>query len=100
MANIQKLVGEYLDTHPSIKDCMKKDLVNYSKLSRQISADLGLRKFDAVLVACRRYSSKLDRSSVDEDRIKGLLDKSKVRVKDKIVAVVLERNRSMEVLKF
>ena len=58
MANITKLTEHYISEHPSIKDALKKGLINYSKLTRQIAEDMDIelkKNFDAILIACRRY---------------------------------------------
>jgi len=51
--NIKKAVFAYIEGRPSIKDCLKKGLINYSSLTRQIIKDLGITEddFDATLIA-------------------------------------------------
>lgn len=92
MPNITKLAEKYIKEHPSIKDCLKKGLVNYSSLSRQISNETGIKQFDAILIACRRFSKKLKKESVLEDKIIEVLKKSKIETKNKIIAIVLEKD--------
>ena len=92
MPNITKLTENYVLEHPSIKDCLKNNLVNFSSLSRKIAEelDLNMRKnFDAILIACRRFQRKLKKEETFESRI---LKKSKVEIKNKIIAIVLERD--------
>jgi len=91
--SITKTVEEYISKSPSIKYCLKKDLVNFSSLSRIILEELGLGKknFDAVLVACRRYKDKI-RSGYSEKNIINVLKSSRVEIKNKVVAFVLEKN--------
>jgi len=38
--NITKLSEKYINEHPSIKDCVRKGLINYSSLTRQIASEL------------------------------------------------------------
>ncbi len=93
--NITKLTEKYIREHPSIKDCVRKGLINYSALTRKISKELNLdlnKNFDAILIACRRYFGKVNKEAVLEERILGLLKKSKVEVKNKIIAVIVEKN--------
>ncbi|MFC1691575.1 ACT domain-containing protein, partial [Nanoarchaeota archaeon] len=89
MPNITKLTEKYILEHPSIKDCLKKGLINYSALTRQISKDHKIEAFDAVLIACRRYKRKLKIDKANEENILEILKKSKIETKNKIVAVVL-----------
>ncbi|MBI1935954.1 hypothetical protein HYS31_05925 [Candidatus Woesearchaeota archaeon] len=95
MPSITKLAEEYVLEHPSIKDCLKSGLVNYSSLSRQIASDLGLspkKSFDAILIACRRLRRKLKKEDAFEKRIIKILKESKIEIKNKVIAVVLEKD--------
>ena len=95
MVNITKLTESYIAEHPSIKDALKKGMVNYSKLTRQIAKDLNLdlkKNFDAILIACRRYYRKVKDEAILEKKIRDLLQQSKVEMKNRIIAVVLEKN--------
>jgi len=69
MANITKLTEQYIAEHPSVKDCLKKGLINYSSLTRKLCKDLNLdlkKNFDAILIACRRYHRKISKETVIE----------------------------------
>ncbi|MBU0628652.1 MAG: ACT domain-containing protein [Nanoarchaeota archaeon] len=93
--NITKLTETYIDSHPSVKDCVRKGLINYSALTRKMSEDLGLDlkdNFDAILIACRRYYSKIKKEAGLEDKIIGILKKSKLEVKNKIMVAVVEKS--------
>jgi len=93
--NITKLSEKYINEHPSIKDCVRKGLINYSSLTRQIASDSGLdlkKNFDAILIACRRYFRKVKKEDVLEKKIIDILKQSKLEVKNKIVVVVVEKD--------
>ena len=93
--NITKLTENYILEHPSIKDCLKNGLVNYSSLSRQIASDLKLdikKNFDAILIACRRLKIKLKKEETFENKILKILKESKIEIKNKVIAVVLEKD--------
>ena len=95
MANITKLTEQYISEHPSIKDCLKKGLINYSSLTRQLctDSDLDLKKnFDAILIACRRYHRKIGKEAVLENKIIKILKDSKLEVKNKIDVVLVEKD--------
>ncbi len=92
--NITKASEEYIMAHPSVKDCLKNGLINYSSLSRSIASELKLdtkKNFDAILIACRRFKRKLKKDGTLEAKILKILKESKVEIKNKIVAVVLEK---------
>ena len=95
MVNVTKLTEDYISEHPYVKDCLKKDLINYSSLTRQICADLDLnlnKNFDAVLIACRRYFRKIISEATTEKKIIDILKNSKIEVKNKINSIILEKN--------
>ena len=95
MVNITKLTEDYIAEHPFVKDCLKRGLINYSSLTRQICRDLNLdlkRNFDAVLIACRRFYSKIKSDATTEKKILEILQNSKIEVKNKINAIIIEKN--------
>ncbi len=92
--NITKVAEQYIAERPSVRDCLKKRLVNYSKLSRQLIKENGLKgsDFDAVLIALRRYFWKLSKTAATEEKIRALLSKSRIDIKTKIVVVVIDKH--------
>ena len=91
--SIQKSVEEYISGSNNIRDCLKKNLVNYSALTRKISKELNFKAkdFDAVLVACRRYGEKIRKKTGYERPIKKLLKNSKLEIKNKVAVAVVEK---------
>jgi len=95
VANITKLTEQYIAEHPSIKDCLKKGLINYSSLTRKLSQELNLdikKNFDAILIACRRYHRKVSKEPILENKIIKILKDSKLEVKNKIVVILVEKD--------
>ena len=92
--NITKITESYVEGHPSIRDCVKKRLINYSRLSREIlhSSNLSKESFDAVLIACRRYYRKILNAGILEDQILAIMSKSKLEVRNKIAVAVLYKD--------
>lgn len=85
----------YIDTHPSIKDCVSKGLVNYSALARKIMKDIGVDNEEAVMIACRRYASKLGRSSNHEMEILSVLKDSRLEMRTKTCIVTAKNDWSV-----
>jgi len=95
LVNVTKLTEDYISEHPYVKDCLKKGLINYSSLTRQICSDVDLnlkKNFDAVLIACRRYFRKIRSEATTEKKIIDILKNSKIEVKNKINSIILEKN--------
>lgn len=94
MATTTELTEKYISEHPSIKDCLKKEVINYSKLSRFIAKELSIERttsMEAILIACRRYSEKIKSKKAQEDEVINLLKNSELEIKNKITAVIVEK---------
>jgi len=89
--SIAERTRAYIDAHPSVKDCISKDLINYSSLARQIMKDLGIKNEEAVMIACRRYAVKLAKSDHERDILR-ILANSRLEVKTKICIVTAKND--------
>ncbi len=99
--NITKLTEKYIQEHPTIRDCLKKGLVNYSALSRQIAIDLELdpkKNFDALLIAARRYQAKVRQEKSSQEKILSILKQSRVEIKNRMAVFVLEKSAPQKTL--
>jgi len=99
--NTAKATEDYVNSHPSVRDCLAKNLINYSKLARQIADELKMNKkssFEAVLIACRRLQEKLRKARANEDSIMAILKQSKLEMKNRVIAVVLAKGTHYESL--
>ena len=94
MPTTTELTQKYLAEHPSIKDCLKHGIINYSKLSRKIASELNLEKktsIEAILIACRRYELKLKEKHTLEGKILEILKKSELEIKNRIIVVIVDK---------
>ncbi|HEX9908833.1 MAG TPA: ACT domain-containing protein [Thermoplasmata archaeon] len=82
-----ELTRKYIDRHPSVRDCISKDLINYSSLSRLIMKETGIKNEEAVLAASRRYAMKLAKTDFEGDIIR-LLEESRLELKTRICIVI------------
>jgi len=89
--SIAERTRAYIDAHPSIKDCIAKDLINYSSLARAIMGEIGLKNEEAVMIACRRYAAKLGKQD-HESAILGILTRSRLEMKTKICIVTAKND--------
>lgn len=99
MTTTTKLTEKYLAEHPSIRDCLKHGIINYSKLSRKIANELDIEKktsLEAILIACSRYEAKLKEEKILEDKILEILKKSELEIKNKIVVAIIDKKSYME----
>ena len=99
MPTTTELTENYLIEHPSVKDCLKKGIINYSRLARKIGKELGIEKrssMEAILIACRRFALKIKTEPVLEEKILTILKKSELEIKNKIAAVILNKRASFD----
>ncbi|MBR2255152.1 MAG: ACT domain-containing protein [Candidatus Methanomethylophilaceae archaeon] len=90
--SIAELTRVYIDSHPSIKDCIAKGLINYSSLARMIMKDVGLTNEEAVMIACRRYASKLSVTTDHEISILRILKDSRLEMRTKTCIVTAKND--------
>jgi len=94
MASTAALTEKFISTHLSIKDCLKKGLINYSALSKFIAKQLGLEKKasrEAIAIAAIRFKDKIENKQWENNVIK-LFKKSNLEIKNNIVAFTLEKH--------
>jgi hypothetical protein len=84
---IAEMTRKYIDRHPSIRDCISKDLVNFSSLARLIMKETGVKHEEAVLAASRRYAAKLSKTDF-EGAIMNVFQESRLELKTRISIVV------------
>ena len=82
-ASTAQVVRDYIDTHPSIKDCLKLGVINLSALARRIMDEEGVRSEEAALIACRRYEQD-PKERLNQDAILKVLKRSKIEMRTKV----------------
>lgn len=94
MPTVTEITEKYIQEHRSIKECLKKGLINYSALSRLITKDLEIGRgvsSEAILVASRRYKDKIRQASYD-DKILSLFKNSNIEIKNNIAVFTIDKN--------
>lgn len=94
MVTTAELTEKYISEHPSVKDCLKKNLINYSKLARMVAKDLNIENKtskEAILIAARRFARKLKDEASQEEKIRNILKKGELEIKNKIVIFIIEK---------
>lgn len=96
LMNISRLSKDYIAQHHSLKECLRRGLINYSALAREICDSSGIKQFDAVLVACRRLASRLKSQTSEAKRIRALLRQARLELKNRIAVAIIEKPRDFE----
>ncbi len=92
--NISATIRNYLVSRPHVRECLRRGLINYSALAREICNDRGLEQFDAVLKACRREQDRIQNRAPLEAPIAALLSRARLRVKTQIVVAIVAKEDS------
>ena len=77
----------YIDEHPSIRDALRDDLVNFAFLARKILSERALRNEEAVEIALRRYQREMRSASAALDAIRGVLRTSRLEVRGRMALI-------------
>lgn len=100
MKSATSLTEDYIREHRSIKDCLKKGILNYSALARLIAKDENVEKKtskEAILVAARRFRVKISGSMMEDDII-ALFKKSNIEIKNNVFIYTLEKTQFPDAL--
>jgi len=78
--SVAKKTIEFINEFPFIIHGLRKNLINYSSLARFIQRETGIKNFDAILVALRRYQRRV-RSVESGKKIMDLFRKSRMEIR-------------------
>jgi len=94
--SVTRITQKYIAEHPSIKDCLLKGLINYSALAREVCDFHQIKRFDAVLIACRRYLERMKSQPTREKKIVNLIKAARIKLKNKMLIAIIEKPRDFE----
>ncbi len=95
--SISKAVRRTLSSKPSVVDCLKLDLINYSALARMLSQELGIRNEQAIVSAIKRHKHELDSFDVDVQTRK-LLANSTIELRPDVAVLSFPKNTNWKPL--
>lgn len=82
-----EIARRYIEEHPSIRDCLGYDIINFTSLGRKIRGDTGLANQEAVEVACRRYRRQMRTEHPLEGRVLEVVKASRLEVRTRVVII-------------
>jgi hypothetical protein len=88
MSSAPQKVRDYLAARPSIVECLRLGIVNYSALAREIGSPSAR---DALVQALSRYQARLKRARSTEDRLARVLQRVEVIVRTNVTLFQLTR---------
>ena len=94
--NVTRATQRYIAEHPSIKECLRRGLINYSALAREVCGHHSITRFDAVVVACRRHFSRIKSQQSQEKKVRGLVKAAKLQMQNKMITAIIDKPRDFE----
>lgn len=95
--DISLLVQHYFLSHPSAMDLLGRGALNVAAIARIIGDENGNKHYGAIAAAVRRFSARVGvKKTAHENRIRALISKSKVEIKDRMIVIVIEKPREMD----
>jgi hypothetical protein len=79
----------YIESRPSIRDCLRYDIVNFTALARRIRSETGLASQEAIEIACRRYRRQMAPATADEERLRTVLRASHLQIRTHVAVVTV-----------
>jgi hypothetical protein len=91
--SIAKEAQSYIFENEYARKSLKKNIVNFSRLARNIikDKDLKAKDMDAVVVALRRIQHSMRKEHIHEQEIIKLLSLSSMEIKNKISVIITEK---------
>jgi hypothetical protein len=80
---------QYIDEHPSIRETLRDDLVNYTALARRVESESGTTSEEAVTVAVRRYQRGLALEDPTLENVRKIVRESRLEVHARVAIVRL-----------
>ena len=94
-----QLVKEEIASSLFVNEALKKGLINYSALARELLPKIKIKNkkanFSSVLIAIQRYYDEVNEKKSNETELKKIISKSELIVKNKIISFTFERNKKV-----
>jgi hypothetical protein len=85
----------YIDEHPSIREALREDLVNFAFLARKIQAEREIRNGEAVEMACRRYHQELRAEKGRSPGLDRVLSRSRLEVRSRVALLRIREDAAI-----
>lgn len=81
------ITRSYIEEHPSIREALSADLLNYTALARKIQAERSVANEEAVTIACRRYERGMRVETPELKAVRSILQRSRLQVHSRVAIV-------------
>jgi hypothetical protein len=90
-----EVARRYIEDHPSVRDCLSHDIINFTSLGRRIREETGLANQEAVEVACRRYQRQMRAERPLEARVMEIVKASRLEVRTRVAIITARHDWSL-----
>jgi hypothetical protein len=87
--NVADETRRYIDSRPSVRDCLLYDIVNFTALARRIRRDTGLGSQEAVEIACRRYRRQMQAETTHEEQLRMVVRASHLELRTHVASLTV-----------
>jgi CBS-domain-containing membrane protein len=88
----------FIAEHPSVKECLRRGLINHTALAREICRVMRITSIDAVVMASTRYAARIKKQRRREVELKQMLTDAKILVNSKVLLAAWERQKDLSSL--
>lgn len=88
----------FIAEQPSIKECLKRGLINHTALAREVCRSKGISSIDAVVMASTRYATRIKKQSSRETELRKMVSAAKIIVRSKVILAAWERSKNLTAL--
>ena len=88
--SVAKSVRKAIESKPSVVDCLKADVVNYSALARLLCKELAIENEEAVVSAIKRHKESLEPFRHDK-RVRRLVAESTIELKPDVAIITVPK---------
>lgn len=89
--SVARQVRKALEARPSVTDCLKIGVINYSALARMLGKEFGIKKQEAIVSAIKRYKHAVEAFNYDK-RLRKLVAESTIELRPDVAVVTLPKD--------
>lgn len=88
----------YIAEHPSVKECLRRGIINHTALAREICRAKRISSVDAVVMASSRYAKRIKKQRRSETELRQMLADAKILLSSKVLMAAWDREKDLSSL--
>jgi hypothetical protein len=94
--SIAKRAEHYIASRPAIKECLRRGVINYTALAREIQSTCAIDSIVPIVAAIRRYKKHLANPVSSDSAIAKALRSTRVRYQARLSLVIITRPKNAQ----